>query len=192
MKADFDLVQKFISELDKLGAIGKLFGSRVEVVEYISKLVIERKAKLVLTSCPDRELSFELSKAIASAGASCFDVNEVDRHELRKLLEKTDIGITDVDLAVAETGSLVLATKNDAERLLSCLPPIYVAILAKGSIVDRFLELTEWFKKIQGTGTHTISIITGPSRTADIELEIVVGVHGPHELHVIILEEDAR
>ncbi|MEM2910227.1 MAG: lactate utilization protein [Nitrososphaerota archaeon] len=191
MKAKSGLVQKFMSELDKLGATGKLFGTHTEVIKYIEKLVIERKAKLVLMSGLDQELSSELSRTIASAGASCFDVKDFDGHELRKLLEKTDIGITDADLAVAETGSLVLTTRNDAERLLSCLPPIHVAILTKGGIVDNFLELAEWFKKMQDTGTHTVSVITGPSRTADIELEIVVGVHGPHELHVIVLEEGA-
>ncbi|PUA34088.1 MAG: hypothetical protein B9J98_01530 [Candidatus Terraquivivens tikiterensis] len=188
MRAGSDAAQRLVSELEKLGAVGRLFGSRGEVVKYLANLVMERRAKLVLISGLDQEFSSELRRGIASAGASCFELDDVDPKDLRRLLEKAEIGVTGADLAVAETGSLVLTTRNDAERLLSCLPPVHVAIIAKENIVDSFLELAEWFKKMQSQGTRTVSVITGPSRTADIEREIVLGVHGPHELHVIILD----
>jgi len=183
-----DTVKKFIYELERLGATGKLLRTYADVVKHISEFVMEKGAKLVLMGGLERRLSSELSKAITSLGASCFDVNDVERRNLRKLLEKADIGITGADLAVAETGSLVIASENDAERLLSCLPPIHIAIISKEKILDNFLELAEWFRKVQATSTRIVSIITGPSRTADIELEIVMGVHGPCEQHVIILE----
>ncbi|MCL7395585.1 MAG: lactate utilization protein [Thaumarchaeota archaeon] len=192
MNRGSDTVERFISELEKLGATGKLLKTYADVVKHISGLVVEKGAKLVLMGDLERRLSSELSKAIASIGASCFDIKDVDRRELRKLLEKADIGITGADLAVAETGSLVIASENDAERLLSCLPPIHIAIISKENIIDNFLELAEWLRRMQNTGTRTISIITGPSRTADIELEIVMGVHGPCEQHVIILEGDVE
>jgi len=183
-----DTVKKFICELERLGATGKLLRTHADVVKHISEFVMEKGAKLVLMGGLERRLSSELSEAITSLGASCFDVNDVERRDLRKLLEKADIGITGADLAVAETGSLVIASENDAERLLSCLPPIHIAIISKEKILDNFLELAEWLRKVQATSTRIVSIITGPSRTADIELEIVMGVHGPCEQYVIILE----
>jgi len=183
-----DTVKKFICELERLGATGKLLRTHTDVVKHISEFVMEKGAKLVLMGGLERRLSSELSETITSLGASCFDITDVERRDLRKLLEKADIGITGAELAVAETGSLVIASENDAERLLSCLPPIHIAIISKEKILDNFLELAEWLRKVQATSTRIVSIITGPSRTADIELEIVMGVHGPCEQYVIILE----
>ncbi len=188
MGANSDTIQRFVSELEKVGATAKFLRTRTEVVRYLSDFVMKKGANLVLTCGLEHELSFELSKVINSMGISCFDIDVVDKRNLRKLLEAAYIGITDADLAVAETGSLIIISENDAKRLISCLPPIHVAILSKENILDNFLEVSEWLRKAQSTGRYTVSIITGPSRTADIELEIVIGVHGPHELHVIILE----
>ncbi|MEM1991970.1 MAG: lactate utilization protein [Nitrososphaerota archaeon] len=187
MKADSDVLKRFISELEKLGATAELLETRTQVVKHLSDFVREKGAKMVLAYGLERMLSSELSKAITSMGISYFDINDVDRRDLRKLLERADIGITGADLAVAETGSLIITSENDAARLLSCLPPIHVTILPRENILDSFLDLAEWLRKMQGTSKRTVSVITGPSRTADIELEIVLGVHGPCELHVIIL-----
>lgn len=187
MKTNPDVVRRFASELEKLGATCTLLGTNAEVVEHISDFVRKKGARLVLACGLERALSHEISKAVSSVNASYFDVNELNGRDLRELLKRADIGITGADLAVAETGSLLITSKNDAERLVSCLPPVHVVILSKEKILDNFLELAEWLRKAQDKSTRTVSIITGPSRTADIELEIVVGVHGPHELHVIIL-----
>lgn len=187
MKTNSDTVKRFISELEKLGATAELLETYAELVKHLSGFVTEKGAKLVLACGLERAMSSELSRAITSAGISYFDINDVDKYDLRKLLERADVGITGADLAVAETGSLIITSENDAERLLSSLPPIHVAILSKENMLDNFLELAERLRKMQGTNKRTVSIITGPSRTADIELEIVVGVHGPCELHVVIL-----
>lgn len=187
MRADFNTVKRFVSELENLGATAKIFETYTQVVKHLSDFVKEKGARLVVTHGLDRTLFHELSEAMRSVGVSCFDINDIDGRNIRDLLERADVGITGADLAVAETGSLIITSENDAVRLLSCLPPIHVVILQKEKILSNFLELAEWFRKMQSMSRRTISVITGPSRTADIELEIVVGVHGPCELHVIIV-----
>ena len=98
-----------------------------------------------------------------------------------------DIGITSAQAGIAETGTLVLDSSAERNRLVSLVPPIHIAILDASKI---FLTLGETLAALQ-TGEElspAITFITGPSRTADIELTLTLGVHGPQELYVIINE----
>jgi L-lactate utilization protein LutC len=98
-----------------------------------------------------------------------------------------DVGITGAQAGIAETGTVVLDSSVERNRLVSLVPPIHIAILDASRI---FLTLGETLAALQ-TGEElspTITFITGPSRTADIELTLALGVHGPQELYVIINE----
>lgn len=98
-----------------------------------------------------------------------------------------DVGITTAQAAIAETGTLVLESECERHRLVSLLPPVHVAIVEAASI---YLTLGETLSAVRRSGptklSRTITFITGPSRTADIELTLAVGVHGPQELYVIV------
>jgi L-lactate utilization protein LutC len=98
-----------------------------------------------------------------------------------------DVGITSVQAAIADTGTLVLDSSVERNRLVSLIPPIHIAILDASQI---FATLGDVLAALQ-TGEElnpAITFITGPSRTADIELTLTLGVHGPQELYVIINE----
>jgi L-lactate dehydrogenase complex protein LldG len=99
-----------------------------------------------------------------------------------------DVGITSAQAGIAETGTLVLDSSKERNRLVSLVPPIHIAILDAAKI---FLTLGETLAALH-TDTEELSpaitFITGPSRTADIELTLTLGVHGPQELYVIINE----
>jgi L-lactate dehydrogenase complex protein LldG len=100
-----------------------------------------------------------------------------------------DIGISTAQAGIAESGTLVLESECERHRLVSLVPPVHIAIVEAGTI---FLTLAEALAAVQGSKTRklsrTITFITGPSRTADIELTLAIGVHGPQELYVIITE----
>lgn len=103
-----------------------------------------------------------------------------------KDLFKFDVGITSAQVGIAETGTLVLDSSVEQNRLLSLVPPIHIAILDASKIVA---TLGETLSLLQSSGKElspAITFITGPSRTADIELTLAIGVHGPQELYVII------
>ena len=117
----------------------------------------------------------------------------IARTRLRQKFIDADMGITGANVAVAETGSLVLVSNEGNARLVSTLPPIHVAILGVEKIVPTLDDATAVLRVLSrsGTGqsiTSYISYITGPSRTADIELSLTVGVHGPKEVHIILLD----
>lgn len=95
-----------------------------------------------------------------------------------------DVGITTVQAAIAETGTLVLDSARERHRFVSLVPPVHIAIVDASNI---YATLGETLTILQnGELSPAVTFITGPSRTADIELTLTIGVHGPQELYVIV------
>ena len=111
-------------------------------------------------------------------GASSAEFSNKDLFEL-------EVGITYAQAGIAETGTLVLDSSVERNRLLSLVPPVHIAILDASRI---YATLAETLSVLQSSAelSPAITFITGPSRTADIELTLTVGVHGPQELYVIV------
>jgi L-lactate dehydrogenase complex protein LldG len=101
---------------------------------------------------------------------------------------QVDVGITSADYALAATGSLVVLTESSESRLLSLLPPCHIAVITRSRIVENLEELLTLLPEPTAASSAMV-IITGPSRTADIEMLLVRGVHGPGEIHVVIIED---
>lgn len=95
------------------------------------------------------------------------------------------IGINQVDYAVAETGSLIEISDNVKKRLCSTLPEIHIAILPLSKIEP---DLESVMKKIEIDKIPYLTVISGPSRTADIERVLTIGVHGPERLIIVCVD----
>jgi L-lactate dehydrogenase complex protein LldG len=104
-------------------------------------------------------------------------------------LFECDLGVTSAQWAIAETGTLVLESERERHRLASLVPPVHVAILEAGRIRRTMSDVLELIKNNDVGLSRTVTFITGPSRTSDIELTLAIGVHGPGELHVIVIDE---
>ncbi|MBN2290421.1 MAG: LUD domain-containing protein, partial [Candidatus Glassbacteria bacterium] len=101
-----------------------------------------------------------------------------------------ELGFTVADYGIAETGTVVLDSAGEELRLATMLSEVHVAVLAKAAIrPDSFGLESELERRMQSSGDYT-AFITGASRTADIERVLALGVHGPLELHILLLEED--
>ena len=109
-----------------------------------------------------------------------------DRDALRAACVGADIGITSADYALADTGTLVLLASSSEARMISLLPPVHVAVFPRSRMLA---NLDELFGILPAPAEQTSSmvLITGPSRTADIEQILVRGVHGPGEIYSIIV-----
>ena len=122
-----------------------------------------------------------LGDALAEAHISCVGQDAAVR-----------VGLTGADAALAATGSLVLSSGSGQFRAASLLPPVHVAVVTSGQILP---NLESWWAQQRERGLeHTLQasnivIITGPSRTADIALQPVMGMHGPGQLHVVLVDE---
>jgi L-lactate dehydrogenase complex protein LldG len=96
-----------------------------------------------------------------------------------------DAGVTGSQWGIAETGTLVLESNHERHRLASLVPPVHIALLEAAKIRQ---TLGEVLALLQKDLSRVVTFITGPSRTSDIELTLAIGVHGPAELYVIVIE----
>jgi L-lactate dehydrogenase complex protein LldG len=97
-----------------------------------------------------------------------------------------DCGVTDVHAAVAETGSIMIRPDPNHGRALSLLPKIHVAIIEPANLVPDLIDLFEQLSRC--SPTPTVTLITGPSKTADIEGALVTGVHGPGIVQLFLIK----
>ena len=114
---------------------------------------------------------------------------ERQRADLREKVVRAELGITGVDYAIAETGSCVIVAKKGVSRLVSLLPPAYIAVVRRGEVLPSLDELFVLRRQylLAHEGASYMNIISGPSRSADIEQTIVRGVHGPGNVHMVLL-----
>jgi len=111
------------------------------------------------------------------------------RTGLRSYLSGVDIGFTIADLAIAETGTLVISCASEELRLATMICEYHVCVVHRTNIVpDAFAAEKQLLKIMHKTPNYT-AFITGASRTADIERVLALGVHGPLELHILLLED---
>lgn len=99
------------------------------------------------------------------------------------------IGVTGVFAAIAETGTLMAASGPDTPASASLLPETHVAVVRAGRIVARMEEAWDLARRAFGQLPRAVNFISGPSRTGDIEQQLVLGAHGPYRVHIIIVRE---
>jgi len=108
------------------------------------------------------------------------------RQELRDLCARLPVGITSADYALADTGSLVLLSSREEAMMISLLPPVHVAVVPVNRLLTGLDELLA-LRPVPSRLSSSMVFITGPSRTADIEQILVRGVHGPGQIHVVLV-----
>jgi L-lactate utilization protein LutC len=106
--------------------------------------------------------------------------------ELRELCARVDVGITSAEYALADTGTLVMFSTAAEARMISLLPPLHLALIRKDRILTGLDELFT-LVPLPAERSSSMVLITGTSRTADIEQILIRGVHGPGELHVVAI-----
>ncbi|NKF26075.1 MULTISPECIES: lactate utilization protein C [unclassified Pseudomonas] len=105
-----------------------------------------------------------------------------------ELFNDTPASLTGTLGAIAATGSLILWPTREEPRLMSLVPPVHFALLKASQIRDNFYQVQQEFEWAQGMPTNAL-LVSGPSKTADIEQVLAYGAHGPKDLVVLILED---
>jgi L-lactate dehydrogenase complex protein LldG len=106
--------------------------------------------------------------------------------DVRQACESAAAGITSADYALSDTGTLVMLSSVEEARLISLVPPVHMAVVPKERLLTGLDELFSLLS-LPADRTSSMVLITGPSRTADIEQILVRGVHGPGEIHVVVI-----
>jgi L-lactate dehydrogenase complex protein LldG len=110
--------------------------------------------------------------------------------DLPGAIDRAQVGSTGIEFAIAETGTLVEISRNDATRLVSGLPRTHIGVVSGRQIVpslgDASARLRRYFT--ENDRDCVASFLSGPSRTGDIELRLTLGVHGPEDVHALLLD----
>lgn len=174
-------VARFKSMLESAGGHVTVAKDRVHAASALRRVVAKGGIRRIALS--DDPVATELVGILSG-------VEVVELGDREQLLD-CDAGLSGAQWGISETGTLVLASDAERHRLVSLLPPVHVAVLSATRILG---GLEEALQQVARGGSEAlpraVTLVTGPSRTADIELTLVVGVHGPKELHVIVLQED--
>ncbi|NQW20894.1 MAG: lactate utilization protein [Chloroflexi bacterium] len=164
--------------------------------DLVASICEEKKASSVLRSKHEVLDQIGIESAVTSTGAT-LGITEHFGDNSSALVDNSkssafsaDIGITGVDYAIAETGTIVLHPRSGLSRLISLAPPTHIAVLRHGEVLDSLDELFAMERSdfMSGKLAGSMNLISGPSKTADIEGTTVTGIHGPLEVHLIILD----
>jgi L-lactate dehydrogenase complex protein LldG len=176
---------RFLEELATLGGHGKRVASLEEAHEYVLSLARERDAKMLVrwdteelegVEAPLREAGVEV---VVSRGPE-------DSERFKEAAARAEIGLSTAEWAIAATGSLVLTSGPGKARTVTLLPPTYVAIVAADRVLGTVSEAIQRYAEA-GHVPANLVFHTGPSRSGDIEMEIFVGMHGPGDVHVVLV-----
>jgi L-lactate dehydrogenase complex protein LldG len=111
---------------------------------------------------------------------------------LRENIEQISTGLTIADWGIAETATLVMDSTSEDFRIATMLCETHVAVLPRSRIVPDVMSIEDKLVSALKTAPKYLAFISGASRTADIERVLTIGVHGPQELHLLIMEGDGK
>ena len=177
-----DQIALFIKEAERVNATTARVGDLADVPEAIATFLAANNLPSKVRTGRD-----ELIRAIPWSDHSAITVNE-------GVARPTDqASVTSAFAAAAETGSLALISGPDSPTSLNYLPDNHIVVLQTGQIVGSYEEVWQRLREKMGEDwPRAVNWITGPSRTADIEQELLLGAHGPRRLHVVLVDEETE
>ncbi|MBM3972771.1 MAG: hypothetical protein FJ301_01545 [Planctomycetes bacterium] len=175
-------IARFTAVQQKLGGVVEAVADRRAACARVGLLLAQKGAAVVAAS--DAPLLAGLGDYVPA------DVALLPPDAPRERLLQADIGVTGAQWGIAETGTLVLASADERHRLASLLPALHVVVLPVRALLGTLGEAFAALQRDGAPAARTITFVSGPSRTADIELTLVVGVHGPKALHVLLVRDD--
>jgi len=174
-----ELVKLFIRKAIASGAEVDRFSTEREAADFVVAFLKEKGIERIIAA-QDSQLLFKDKK-----GVSFFEARASED------FLQAEAGLVMADYGVAETGTLVRLDENDKEKMTWTLPPLCLCLLGTERIVPSLEDISEVFSKHLSQieiPSPQVSLVTGPSRTADIENELSIGVHGPSCLKILVVE----
>lgn len=196
-----ELPERFESELQNLGCNTYRAPTLAGLEDTLCSILEQVKAKSVVLSRNPLLDQLRIENMLGSRGfrvAHWPESAEVQRQGsfFHDECFAAGAGITGVDFALAETGSLVISSVTEGSQLASLAPPAHIALYRRSQIRATLDEVLQDLPVSHGPGRsspgRSVVFISGPSRTADIEQILIRGVHGPRTVHAILVEESCQ
>lgn len=177
-------VERFRQALEAVAGRCLVVKDEAGAAEALRQIAEQRNSRRVAVS--DSPLAVRVVGLAALPG-------EVLENAAVETLFECDLGVTGAQWGVAETGTLVLESDAEHHRLASLVPSAHVAIIEAGNVRQTLGEVLQAInERGEGRLSRAVTFITGPSRTSDIELTLAIGVHGPAELFVVVIEREGN
>lgn len=175
---------RFLKELEALGGHGRRVDTLKEARAYVLNLVREQNAGLLVRWDVEELEELGVDEPLREAGVRVMVWRELE--DFRAVAGQADIGLSTAEWAIAETGSLVLTSGPGRGRTVTLLPPTYVAVVAADRVLRTVPEAVGLYASDGGLPAN-VCFHTGPSRSGDIEMSLAIGVHGPGDVHVVLV-----
>ncbi|MGM8212420.1 LutC/YkgG family protein [Virgibacillus sp. W0430] len=165
----------------------------LELPNVLEKVIKSYKGESLIVSDDKRNQSYNLINVFTKLKSEGTEVHIWDpalQLENQHFAERADIGITFSDITLAESGTVTIFNDKYNGRSISLLPKNYITIIPKDTLVPRLSQATRRIHEMEKKGDllpSCISFITGPSNSADIEMNLIVGVHGPVSVTYIVV-----
>lgn len=184
------LVESFTRELEALSGHVHVLTETASVVPTVLQILQQHQAQRIITwdetSLGVPRLLDVLTQAGITVENSSIPADEGERRAKMAQLDGVLVGLTGAQGGLADTGSLAVISGPGRGRLASLLPPVHIALLPAQKLYPSLPAFLAAHPQAATEGSNLV-FITGPSRTADIELTLSMGVHGPKEIHVVII-----
>jgi L-lactate utilization protein LutC len=179
-------VARFGEQLKAAGGALYVVPHREAAADQVIELVKARDCHRALLGCSAFVDSLGFAERLAALNIQVLRTDAFTAENCRGPFFQADIGISGVDYLIAETGSVALLAQRKEPRSVSLLPPVHIAVAERAQVLPDLFDL---FARLppQGGMPSCVTLITGPSKTGDIELKLVTGVHGPGEIHVVLV-----
>jgi L-lactate dehydrogenase complex protein LldG len=187
---DADRVLRFIRRAADMESTVARVGHRNEIPAAVAAYLDALELEPALVA----QLSSQLSSQQSHRGVCWPEFADLDwaqsglSLEARPTVGDDRLGVTGVFCAIAETGTLVVVSGADTPSATTLLPDTHVAIVSANRIVDTMEDAFALIRKERGSVPRAINMISGPSRTGDIEQTIVLGAHGPFRVHILVVD----
>jgi L-lactate dehydrogenase complex protein LldG len=183
-----NIVQQFQKKHESLAGIVHLVSGLNEAANQVFSILQEKKAEKVALSELPEDFGQILEQKITKDGLDLLKP-PFNNADLPEGFDTIQIGISWAAFAIAETGAIVEFTTDDSLRLVSALPLVHISLLRASDLIATLMEAASPIRNFyeENSLNANVSFISGPSRTADIEMRLILGVHGPAETHAIII-----
>jgi L-lactate utilization protein LutC len=193
------LMSTLCTTAERVGWKVRRVASYEEAAEHVMGVIRALEPRSVLRSAHPVVDGLGLEATLAEAGID-LELMAIDqagteeqlrdrRASVRERASRADVAVTGVDYAIAETGTCVIAARRGVSRLVSLLPPVHVALVERDQVLPGLDELFTLRRRdfLEGRQPGYMNLISGPSRSGDIDQTLVTGVHGPGEVHLVLI-----
>jgi L-lactate dehydrogenase complex protein LldG len=184
------IIEEFIRAYTAVSGFAHRVAGEIEAARTIADIAGATATKRIALAQLSPSLTGQTETACAACGIEVLK-EPFSAESLPHVIDQCSVGVTGIAKAIAQTGTLIEVSTNDAVRLVSALPRTHIGVVRASDILEELADAAAHVRASFEANPRNcvVSFLSGPSRTGDIEMILTLGVHGPEAAHAIIIED---